>query len=166
MVAVKKSEKNMINIASTILNVALIAGIGGAAFADNAANEEQLKCLADNIYHEARGETVLGQIAVAQVTINRVDHNYFPDTVCGVVWQPSQFSWTHDGKTDTASDQEAYAVARSVAETVYNRDEDDPTNKSLFYHATSIEGGWFRDSLDYEITIGNHRFYNWSGTWN
>ena len=51
-----------------------------------------IECLAMNIYHVARGVPVVGQIAVAQVTMNRVEHNYFPDTVCTVVWEEDQFS--------------------------------------------------------------------------
>ncbi|HIE75488.1 MAG TPA: cell wall hydrolase, partial [Gammaproteobacteria bacterium] len=54
----------------------------------------EVGCLALNIYHEARGESHDGQVAVAAVTLNRMQSASYPDTVCGVVWQPHQFSWT------------------------------------------------------------------------
>jgi spore germination cell wall hydrolase CwlJ-like protein len=57
-------------------------------------SEDELGCLVANIYHEARGEDALGQAAVAHVTLNRVRSPSYSDTVCGVVWQPGQFSWT------------------------------------------------------------------------
>jgi spore germination cell wall hydrolase CwlJ-like protein len=57
-------------------------------------------CLALNMFFEARNESLIGQVMVAEVTLNRVANARFPDTVCEVVWQDRQFSWTHDGKTD------------------------------------------------------------------
>jgi len=71
----------------------------------------EVHCLALNIYHEARGETFEGKLAVAAVTLNRVRHKRFPDGVCEVVWQPRQFSWTHDGKTDRPYNQKAWELA-------------------------------------------------------
>ena len=67
------------------------------------ATENQLECMALNIYHEARGEEPLGQVAVAQVVMNRVQHDWFPDTICDVVYQGSQFSWTHMRRDHTQS---------------------------------------------------------------
>jgi len=67
---------------------------------DTIQKREQLYCGAQNIYHESRGESNLGQIAVAHVVRNRVESPKYPNTVCEVVWQPKQFSWTHDGRSD------------------------------------------------------------------
>ena len=124
-----------------------------------------IECLAMNIYHEARGEPVVGQIAVAQVTMNRVEHNYFPDTVCSVVWDEDQFSWTNDGRSDRIRDNRAYSVALNIAETVYHDEEDDPTEGSLFYHATYISPPFWTRHMEVSAEIGIHVFYNWDGKW-
>ena len=65
-----------------------------AMMAPPQVDKEQHKCLAMNIYHEARSESMQGQIAVAQVTLNRVEHDKWPSTICEVVYEPKQFSWT------------------------------------------------------------------------
>lgn len=126
----------------------------------------EIECLATNIYHEARGEPIIGQIAVAQVTMNRVQHNYFPDDVCSVVWDDYQFSWTHDGRSDKIRDHRAYQVALNIAETVYHNEEDDPTAGSLFYHAKYISPPRWTQYMEISTEIGVHVFYNWDGRWN
>lgn len=63
-------------------------------------SENDMYCMVQNIYHESRGEDTLGQAAVAHVTLNRVKSPAYPDSVCGVVWQKDQFSWTEDRKLD------------------------------------------------------------------
>ena len=78
---------------------------------DNIQKREQLYCGAQNIYHESRGESNLGQIAVAQVVRNRVESQKYPNTICEVVWQPKQFSWTHDGRSDEPKDRKAFVKA-------------------------------------------------------
>jgi len=162
-------RQKIMKLASGTINAILVSAavIGGFTWVSAAAAEraEQLECLALNIYHEARGESILGQIAVAQVTMNRVDHSYFPDTVCSVVWQRSQFSWTNDGRSDEAADTERYEVAMNIAETVYDREEDDPTNGALFYHATYINAPSWTRQMEVATEIGVHVFYNWDGTW-
>jgi spore germination cell wall hydrolase CwlJ-like protein len=78
-------------------------------------SERELGCLVANVYHEARGEDVLGQAAVAHVTLNRVRLPAYPDSVCGVVWQKGQFSWTEDGKSDHMTNPDAIGRAVDVA---------------------------------------------------
>ncbi len=63
-------------------------------------NPDEVFCLAQNIYFEASVEHRVGKSAVAHVTLNRVDSPRYPDSVCEVVWQDRQFSWTQDGKSD------------------------------------------------------------------
>lgn len=126
---------------------------------------KQIKCLALNVYHEARGENLVGQIAVAHVTINRVKHDYFPNTVCSVVWQRKQFSWTHDKYSDRPRNKDAWITALDVADLVYNDHVDDPTGGALFYHAKWVRPVW-RHRMDYFKTIGVHKFYHWDGNWN
>ena len=76
---------------------------------------EAVLCLALNVYFEARSEPINAQFAVAEVTMNRVNSDAYPDTVCEVVWQRKQFSWTHDGKSDNPKDGHAWRVALAVA---------------------------------------------------
>ena len=74
----------------------------------NLLSAAALACLIQNGYHEARGESLLGIVAVTEVVLNRVDDNRWPDTVCEVVWQKNQFSWTTDGISDDMDDIIAY----------------------------------------------------------
>ena len=80
---------------------------------------ESILCLAMNIYHEARGESIEGQIAVAVVTMNRVKESKWPNTPCEVVWQNKQFSWTKDGKSDRMPDRDARRQAFEIATGIY-----------------------------------------------
>jgi spore germination cell wall hydrolase CwlJ-like protein len=126
--------------------------------------ESEIACLTQNIYHEARGEDSLGQIAVAFVTKNRRDHDYFPDTICEVVWEDHQFSWTNDGRSDLMRDEYAAQTAEVIAEWVYDGREVDPTNGALFYHTHRVNPSWAR-LLEEETRIGVHIFYVWDGEW-
>jgi len=130
-------------------------------------DEEQIRCLALNVYHEARGESITGQRAVAHVTINRANHEYFPNSVCSVVWQKSQFSWTIDGKSDRARNRSAYDLAYEIATLVYTgEDDDDPTHGAVFYHASYVKPKWSRHkSMTRSVKLGKHIFYTWTGTW-
>lgn len=123
--------------------------------------DRDFECLAHNVYFEARGESALGQRAVAWVTLNRMFSEQFPDTICDVVWQDSQFSWTHDGKSDTPQDQEllekAEAMAREVLVNYFDRP--DPTEGSLYFHADYVSPSW-RRSFNRVVQIDTHIFYN------
>lgn len=155
----------MKNFISGFMTATIFGAVTYGAVAHAHDKSDQLECLALNIYHEARGEEVIGQIAVAQVTMNRVEHSYFPNTVCDVVYQSKQFSWTHDGLSDTPSDAVSWERAQSIAETVYVGEEDDPTAGALFYHADWVNPSWAR-KMDFYTQIGVHKFYHWDGNWN
>jgi len=124
-------------------------------------SDSERTCLVHNIYFEARGESSLGQRAVAWVTLNRMFDEQFPNTICEVVWESRQFSWTHDGKSDTPDDAEALALAESMAEEVLRNylDKLDPTENSLYFHATSSKPTW-RKSFNRVVQIDKHIFYN------
>lgn len=126
------------------------------------AGHEEIECLAMNIYFESRGEAVLGQQAVAWVTLNRVNSERYPDTICEVVWQPSQFSWTHDGRSDTPHELEAWNRAQVIAEMVYYQYYNaamDPTSGSTMFHGAHINPYW-SSSYNRVVRIDNHIFYN------
>jgi len=118
----------------------------------------QLHCLALNVYHEARGEPVEGKFAVAVVTLNRVRSSRFPDTVCRVVWQPAQFSWTHDGKPDTPYNPDAWSLALWIAELVLNFDPFTPAARATHFHAEYVSPYWAR-GRDPVGRVGRHLFY-------
>lgn len=127
--------------------------------------EDSLDCLALNIYHEARGEPEEGRLAVAQVVMNRVSHQRFPDDVCAVVkqggeWPRSrcQFSWWCDGRSDRVSDPSAMADIRDLAKAVLKGRETDPSNGALWYHADHVAPAWRKD-FEKGPTIGRHIFY-------
>lgn len=113
---------------------------------------EALMCLALNIYHEARGEPLEGQIAVAAVTLNRVADPRWPDTVCEVVYQPYQFSWTIN--PPQVLEPEAFALAQKIAQEATQ----DPSY-GTHYHATHVRPSWSR-KLALLGQIGDHRFYD------
>ena len=126
-----------------------------------------LQCLAENIYFEARGEPLEGQYAVAEVTLNRKWAENFPHTICEVVheshWDPSRrrfvadFSWTEFGML-APPDGPAWHQAMAVASSVYDDLHEPVVPGALFYHATSVRPGWSRHRTAV-ATIGNHIFY-------
>ena len=129
-----------------------------AIFAD--ASAEDRYCLAQNIYFESRGESTVGQEFVGWVTLNRVMNSDFPGEICKVVWQKDQFSWTHDGKSDTPKDKDAWATAQVIAGeviTAYGVDRD-PTEGATYFHATSVKPGWAK-KFERVVQIDNHIFY-------
>lgn len=128
-------------------------------------NEQQ--CLANNIYFEARSEGTAGQIAVAQVTLNRVYNERFPSTICEVVREGKevngvpvknrcQFSWYCDGVADIIKNAEAYERADHLANFLLTSEMPDITDGALYYHNTTVSPGWKRKRI---IKIGNHIFY-------
>jgi N-acetylmuramoyl-L-alanine amidase len=121
-------------------------------------------CLALNIYFEARSEPLLGQYAVAEVTLNRVASPDFPDTICEVVWERRQFSWTHDGKSDKPKNKDAWATALEVSTTMLDltMEIEIVGPDVLFYHSTSVNPYWAA-SFDERMAIGTHKFYSKNG---
>lgn len=121
------------------------------------ANTAEINCLARNIYYEARGEGVSGMRAVAHVTMNRMRSRLFRNTVCGVVHQPSQFSWVRAGYASPRGP--LWERAQEIAERVYTgADASDNTHGATYFHATRVRPSWVR-RFTRTITIGGHAFY-------
>ena len=120
----------------------------------------QVDCLAENIYYEAGFEPRDGKIAVAMVTLNRVQDPQFPKDICSVVKQRTkstcQFSWFCEHKT--IQNTSAYLQARDIALLVYANYEKmyDMTEGALFYHADYVNPRW---KLERTTVIGSHIFY-------
>ena len=130
-------------------------------------DKRELLCLAQNVYFEARGERAAGQLAVAMVTMNRVKSRRFPSTVCKVVWQKRQFSWTHDGKSDKPGDDKAWELAKKIAEFVYYKYDTfkvrsngalDLTRGALHYYAPKMADPIWAKSKEVSRQIGGHVF--------
>jgi len=115
-----------------------------------------LLCLATAIFFEARSEPIDGQYAVGEVILNRVEDTRYPDTVCKVVFEKQQFSFTHDGASDTMHEGEAKDLAISVASDLLCGETTGLT--STHYHATYVKPFW-RKHFTLDGQIGNHIFY-------
>ena len=134
-------------------------------------------CLALNTYHEAKNQSLVGQIATAQVVMNRVEDNRFPNTICEVVkegptrpsWEDPnkeypirhrcQFSWYCDGEIDYPSDEIRFREASDLAITVYVRGFPDLTEGALWYHANYIKQPDWARSKTITVKINEHIFY-------
>ena len=140
---------------------------------------DELECLALNIYHEARSESLAGQFAVADVTLNRVKNTRYPSTICGVVKQAvmsewgverglfipkknmCQFSWYCDGQSDAPVEQYALLRAKDVAEDFLSyRKFRGITEGATHYHASYVQPEWsFHRKMNLIGRIGDHIFY-------
>jgi len=118
---------------------------------------DEALCLAVNIYHEARSSTYYDMSSTAHVVLNRRDAAGFRDSICGVVWQPKQFSWTHDGKSDRPYETEAWLVAQFVAFMVLKDYSADQTQGADHYHTTAVNPGWSKHGVNRK-TIGAHEY--------
>ena len=149
---------------------------------------EEARCLAENIYHEARDQGTAGWLAVAAVTLNRATDDRFPDTICGVVFQAEtkeswttkgkdvpeiervfypvrhrcQFSWYCDGKADDINHISIYLEIMSFTQLLLSSQMMmfDITDGATFYHADYVTPSWARSKIK-TIEIGDHIFYRW-----
>jgi spore germination cell wall hydrolase CwlJ-like protein len=124
---------------------------------------QELSCLAQAVYFEARSEDEKGQRAVAYVVLNRVGHPKFPDSVCGVIHQggpkpPCQFSFYCDGRAEKPHEPKAWAEAQQIAEAVYDRKVTDPTGGALFFHQRGVKPAW-KHGLKRTAEISGHIYY-------
>ncbi len=117
----------------------------------------ELNCLASAIYHEAKSETLNGQLAVGRVIVSRSKSGRFPDSYCGVVFQPSQFSFVRGNSLPAvpkASRQWKNAVA--VAQIAHEGSWRSPVEGALYFHAAFVSPGW---RLTRMARVDNHVFY-------
>jgi spore germination cell wall hydrolase CwlJ-like protein len=118
-----------------------------------------MRCLAQAIYFESRGEPLDGQLAVGRVVINRAESDAFPDSYCGVVTQRAQFSFVKGGRipapnTSSAAWKRAVAVARIAHQELW----DSQARDSLYFHATYVKPSWARKKVA-RATLARHVFY-------
>jgi len=117
------------------------------------------ECLLEAIYWEARSETIEGMIAVANTVLNRVKTVGWPKTICGVVYQPHQFSWVFNPQREIDIHKAAFDLAKKVAAYVLEHDDVDNTDNALYYHTVDIYPPKWTKQLVPTVTLGRHIFY-------
>ena len=145
-------------------NGKLITTVSGLAALPAATGGPQWRCLSEALYFEARGETVKGQIAVAEVILNRVASSRFPDTVCGVINQGTgrkyacQFTYTCDGRPENITEVSAYERVGKIARMMLNGAPRTLSGGATFYHTTAVNPSWAR-KFRRTARHGVHLFY-------
>ena len=143
------------------LNISFLQGVDRMAM-DNA--EAEKKCMAEAIYFEARSEPLEGQVAVAEVVLNRVESRYWPNTICGVVNQGAerktgcQFSYTCDGIPELVNNKASWAKAEAIADLMLRGAPRRFTGYATHYHADYVNPRW-ASSMETTTVIGRHIFY-------
>ena len=125
---------------------------------------DEVKCLAENIYWEARNQSIQGMYAVADVTLNRVKDSRWPSTVCEVVKQQKrgvcQFSWYCDGLSDEPRTIAVFNLSKMIAYVrLMNKDSPVLPNNVYWYHNNKVDPYW-ANAYSHEVTIGDHLFYS------
>ncbi len=129
-----------------------------------ASGDSEWACLAEALYFEARGENLKGQMAVAEVILNRVQSQRYPNTVCRVISQGAsrrnacQFSFKCDGRPERFSERFAYERVGKVARVMLDGRDRDLTDGATHYHTIRVQPGWSR-RLEQTVQIGDHIFY-------
>lgn len=150
----------------------ILKGVPGHAFAlphyrTGELPEAELRerdCLAQAIYYEARNQSVVGRLAVADVVLNRVADERFPGSICGVVFEGQsrahrcQFTFACDGSLDRRKEPRAWKRAEALADVIYRGFQPPVTRLATFYHADHVKPYWSR-SFEQAVTIGDHVFY-------
>ena len=153
------------DLAMRLLQAVVAAQISTASVPTD--RTEQVTCLAHNIWFEARGSSVEDQLAVAHVVLNRVADPRYPGDVCDVVWQPKQFSWTHDGRSDRVRfenpiDRRVWKELVQLSMAAMAGALEDPTGGATHYHADYVRPAW-AGRMDLLIQIDDHLYYRTEG---
>lgn len=175
---IKKFKKNFAAVLTIIFSITTIYVTPALSreFINSATSKQvgaeynkQVDCLAKNIYHESATESYEGKLAVAQVTLNRVNSGKFPTDICAVVYQKTtnqnlktvcQFSWTCMVKELAVNDKYAWEESVMIAKralTVPHLHDTIAQSKALYYHAVYVNPGWNKQKVVKKI--GNHIFY-------
>ncbi|NYT41647.1 cell wall hydrolase [Sphingomonas sp. R-74633] len=121
-----------------------------------ASLDSELNCLAVSVYYEAKSEPLAGQLAVADVVLNRTESGRFPRSVCGVVTQRGQFSFVRGGKLPTPPANGQWKKALAVAQVAMKEQWNSPVPEALYFHARYVKPSWKRPRVG---SVGNHVFY-------
>ena len=117
----------------------------------------ELRCLAGAVYYESKGEPLAGQLAVAEVIINRARSGRYPKSLCGVVTQAGQFSFVRGGAIPAINPTLGqWKTAMAVAQVALGDAWESPASNAMFFHARYVTPGWGKARV---ASIGNHVFY-------
>ncbi|PZT94448.1 MULTISPECIES: cell wall hydrolase [Sphingomonas] len=120
-------------------------------------DDEELNCVAIGVYYESKGEPLTGQLAVADVILNRTKSGRFPASACGVLTQRSQFSFVKGGRLpDVDTSRPAWKTAVAIARIARNDLWKSPAEGALFFHARRVSPNWGKTRV---ASLGNHIFY-------
>ena len=152
----------MLTAAAKSTFAAILAAFGGISDVESTSAQD-IECLAQNVWFETRGSAFADKLAVANVVMNRVDALNHPGSVCEVIFQPKQFSWTHDGLSDkvvikNAIDRDAWTDSVIAAISAYNSALPDISFGSTFFHAGYVQPSW-AEGFDRRVAYGGHIFY-------
>ncbi len=124
--------------------------------------DREWQCLREALYFEARGESLQGQFAVAEVILNRVDSPRFPKSICGVVHQSGggscQFSYICDGKAEVMADRRSLDRAGRIARLMLDGAPRQLTGGATFFHTRAVRPNW-SNKFARTASIGEHLFY-------
>lgn len=138
-----------------------LMALAAPSFANDAATS---RCMALNLYWEARSEGEEGMLAVGWVVLNRVAYEKYPNTVCDVIAQggetpPCEWSWRCDGRSDKPTEPESWGQAKDLAWRLLNDPPPDPTYGALWFHHNSLKVPRWLKSREPTAYIGKHIFY-------
>jgi spore germination cell wall hydrolase CwlJ-like protein len=134
----------------------LSAAVAAQEDADANPIDDDLSCMAGAVYFEAKGEPLSGQLAVAQVILNRTKSGRFPKSACSVVKQRGQFSFVRRGRIPAIAGNRAYRTAVAVARVAMAESWDSPAADAMYFHTRRVSPGWHLTKV---AAIGNHVFY-------
>jgi spore germination cell wall hydrolase CwlJ-like protein len=131
--------------------------------AGKGALNDPITCLSRAIYWEARGDGVAGMEAIANVVMNRLGHEGFPDTVCKIVKENDkkgdcQFTWWCHQRAEKAKNEDAYAIAKEISRRALNRQLPDRTGGALYFHQKKVNPSWSKEYIK-TVEIGQLIFY-------
>ena len=160
-------DRHAMTVSVALRDQAALVGLGAfqpASLSTAADTAREMHCLAQAIYYEARGESEMGQIAVAEVVVNRARSRHYPDKFCDVIFEGSwrstgcQFTFTCDGSLRQKPRGIAWQQARMIAQQVMMGVNRPVTNEATHYHTTEVAPVWSA-SLVETTRIGAHIFY-------
>jgi len=156
-------ERGVLTARAAICRAIAVIALFAASDTNAASIRDEQRCLALNLYFEARGEGRSGMIAVGWTVLNRIRSHDFPATPCAVVREggerpPCQFSWWCDGKSDRPRNQRSWNQAMLISAQLLTNPPPDPTAGALFFHGTQIRPP-FKRLRTRTVRIGSHIFY-------
>lgn len=153
-VAPEPSATDDLQDGDTVEYGTLAAAVAAQSMPETIADD--LQCMAGAIYFEAKGEPLTGQLAVAEVILNRTKSARFPKSVCSVVTQRGQFSFVRSGRVPAIALNKQYRTAIAVARVALADAWDSPASGAMYFHARRVSPSWNRTQV---AAIGNHVFY-------